>query len=314
MDYLIFGLNRILPLLIIILLGIYLAKRQIINGSVTEALTTIVFNFALPAKLFIDTANSDFTKHFNLEFVLLSFGGTLISFLILTGLVLFFVKDLAKASAMIHGGYRGNFIYIGLPLIQSILGKEIVPAVTLIVVFVIPLYNILAVILLTVANSKNGKIEIKKIIKDILTNPLIVAVLVALPFSLFHIDIAEFIKISFASIGSIATPVSLLLIGASLKLSVLKGEMGKVLPTALYKVALQPLIIMPLVLNMNFSQDEIVTLFILFSVPPANNVYIVTKRLGGDAELASGITVMGLLLCVITLPIGITLLGYAGVI
>lgn len=108
--------------------------------------------------------------------------------------------------------------------------------------------------------------------------------------------------------------MSLILIGAGLRADVFKNDAGKVIFSALYKVVIQTMIFMPLALKMNFSQDELVTLFILFSVPTANNVYIMTKQMGGDAELASGISVLGLLMCIVTLPLGVVLLGKAGVI
>ena len=314
MDYLIFGINIVLPLFIIITLGAILKKANIINDNVVDSLSTIVFYFALPAKLFRDTASSDFTEFFNPKLILFAVSATIIGFLVLLLVVLFFEKDWSKASVLIHSGFRSNFVYVGLPLIQSILGKDIVPAASIIMIVILPLYNVLGVILLTFLNNKGNKISIKSLLLNILTNPMILGILLALPFSILHINIPDFINVSLGSLGSIATPMSLILIGTGLKLNFVKGEGKKVVSIALYKVVLQPIIIMALVMQMNFNIDEIISLFILFSVPPANNVFVWAKKMGGDANLASSIIVTSLNISLITLPIGIWLLGVAGVI
>ncbi len=67
-------------------------------------------------------------------------------------------------------------------------------------------------------------------------------------------------------------------------------------------------------MRQGFSTDALVTIFVLFSVPCANNVYIMTKKLGGDAELASSITVVSLIITLVTLPLGIFFLARLGII
>lgn len=314
MEYFIFGLDKVLPLFIVMAVGLGLKKKGIIDEKISSGLTTIVFYIALPAKLFIGTANSDLADNLNMTFIMFAVLATFAGFLVITAIVMFFVKDLGKASAMIHAGFRGNLAYIGLPLIQGILGKEVIAPATLILVVIIPLYNVLAILLLSICNNKNGTLDIRKLVIDIVKNPLIIAILIGIVFSLLNIKIHTIVDTSLQSLGSIATPMSLILIGAGLRADVFKNDAGKVIFSALYKVVIQTMIFMPLALKMNFNQDELVTLFILFSVPTANNVYIMTKQMGGDAELASGISVLGLLMCIVTLPLGIVLLGKVGVI
>ena len=152
MSNLLFSINIVLPIFIIIGIGIILRKSGVINATVLESLSTIVFKVALPAKLFLDTYTSDFTKIFNINFVLFAVIATTASFLLLLIILQFFVKDYKKLAAMVHGGYRANYVFLGLPLTQNILGKSMVPCTSLIIIFVVPLYNVLAVILLSFCN------------------------------------------------------------------------------------------------------------------------------------------------------------------
>lgn len=313
MEYLLFGIDLVLPLFLVILLGVYLRKKDILNNAATISISSLVFNVALPAKLFSDTINTDFTKILDIKFISFAIIAVLLSFLLVFIIVPIFVKDNKQASAMIHAGFRGNFVFIGIPLIENILGKSPVVQASLIIVFVIPLYNILGVFVLSYFNKKSKGIKISSLLLDIIKNPMIIAILAALPFSVLQIEFPNFVNVTLNILARMSTPLALLLIGAGLSLKVLKGEYGKIISMALYKTVFQPLIFMTLAIKMDFSVEAIVTLFILFATPSANNVYVLTKKMGGDADLAASITVVSLILTIITLPIGISLLGSAGI-
>lgn len=143
---------------------------------------------------------------------------------------------------------------------------------------------------------------------------MIVSILAALPISLLNTDLPSFVNVSLDILGRASSPLALLLIGASLRMDVFKGEYIKIILTALYKTVLSPLVAVTLAMTLNFSIDEIISIFVLFSIPCANNVYIMTKKLGGDADLVSSITIASLISTMLTLPIGITLLGKVGMI
>lgn len=314
LDNILFSINMVLPIFIIVAIGFMLRTKDIINKYSIDSLSTIVFYVALPAKLFIDISGSDFSEILNLKFVLFSVLGTIASFVLLSVILLVLVKDKREAAAVIHGGFRSNFVYIGLPLIQNIIGKSFVPCVALIVVFVLPFYNILAVIILTYCNDRREKLKISSMLFDILKNPMIIATIVALPFSLLKINIPSFATISLNYLGSFATPIALLLIGASLNMkNFKKHKMKLTLIGGIYKVLIQPLIFIPLAIFLNFTSEEIVTLFVLFAAPTATNVYIMTKSMGGDAELGSSIIIVSLLMSILTLPVGVFLLKSIGV-
>ena len=80
------------------------------------------------------------------------------------------------------------------------------------------------------------------------------------------------------------------------------------------KSIFQPLLFVPLAVALGFSSEEVVTIYVMLSVPTALNAYIVTRKLGGDAETAAGTIVATILLSVVTIPVGIVLLKGVGVI
>ena len=313
MSEFLFGINLVLPLFIVILIGAVLRKSKVLNDTAVDSLTTIVYNVALPAKLFLDNISIDFTQVFNIKFILFAGIMSFVFFLILFILVPIFVKDKSQISAIIHGGFRGNFVYVGIPMIERILSKSPVPVTSLIVVFIIPFYNVLGVFVLNYFGKEKEEFKPGKLLIDIIKNPMIFSIFAGIPFSILQTQFPSFVTDSLGILGSISTPVALMLIGASLKVNTFKGDYVKIIATTVVKTILQPIIVVPLAIKLNFNVDEIITLFILFSVPPANNVYIMTKKMGGDADLVSSFMVTSLIVTMCTIPIGISILSSVGI-
>ena len=78
----IFSLNVSLPLFILMILGYFLRKKDVVNESFLSCANTVIFQVALPAKLFLDTAKTDFTQSFEPMFLLLAIGGAIFFFIL----------------------------------------------------------------------------------------------------------------------------------------------------------------------------------------------------------------------------------------
>lgn len=76
---------------------------------------------------------------------------------------------------MIQGMFRSNFILYGLPVTASLFGDENVGTASMLIAFVVPLYNVLSVVVLEWYADR--QIHPKKILKGIVTNPLILGAL-----------------------------------------------------------------------------------------------------------------------------------------
>ncbi len=87
---------------------------------------------------------------------------------------------------MIFLSYPTNFAIVGFAIISKMFGDEALGKASIILAFILPLYNILAVIALTVPMRKEKKLNPKDTWLEILLNPLIIAVIIALPFSYFR--------------------------------------------------------------------------------------------------------------------------------
>ena len=184
----------------------------------------------------------------------------------------------------------------------------------MVVTFVLPFYNVLATIVLSYYDPSGRKVSWKKMLKDILTNPMIIAILAALPFSLLGIKLPSVFEKPLAYLGQMSTPMALILIGAGIRPSSFAGRGTWIGFGAIYKVVVTPLVFAVPMQWMGFNPEQIVTAFVMFAVPSAMNVYIVTKKMGGDGELGAAIITVSMLLSAVTLPMGIWVIKTLGII
>ena len=61
MEHLVFSLNSVLPVFMVMGIGFYLGRRNLLTGDFVGQATSLVFYTALPAKLFLDVSRSNFS-------------------------------------------------------------------------------------------------------------------------------------------------------------------------------------------------------------------------------------------------------------
>ena len=175
-----FSVNAVLPVFLVMLLGYILRRREVLTQSFIDVAVTLVFYVSLPAKMFLDVAESDFFAILDGRYVLFLVCATAASFAAAWALGVALVRDKGKIGAFAHCAFRGNFVYIGLPLVQNLLQAEAVPSTVLVVTFVVPLYNVLSVLLLSWYDPSGTRPSPRALAWQVLKNPMILAVLAVL--------------------------------------------------------------------------------------------------------------------------------------
>jgi predicted permease len=316
-----FSLNAVLPIFLLILLGWVLKDRKVINGTIKNALNTIAFNVTLPLMLFRDIAVSDVSHLFNPAFIGYALGGTLLTFLLTWLLAEWCIKDKTAIGAFVQGSFRGNFAIIGLLLINSVLGHTAKGA--LMTAFAVPMYNILAVIVLSFRSKNPQPASLKSTLVNIAKNPLILGILAGVPFSLFNIPLftlpaTKFLATTIHLLADITNPVALLAIGASISLAKIKAGLPKALAATAIKIVISPLLFTGLAFllrgTLGFSHEDLLVLMILFGVPTAVASFIMASKMNNDEDLAANIVLLTSLLSVFTLTLGIYIFKAAGLI
>ena len=239
---------------------------------------------------------------------------TLILCLLLTVITPFFIKNKRTRGAFINGICRPNFVLLGVPVVSNLTGGSGAATAALILPFMVPLFNMMGVIILTVHSDDAQEHGIKKVLLEIVKNPLIRAIVIGLPFMIFNLDLPEFLQRSVNYIGNTATPLALISLGAGVDLKVLRTKIKLSLTAALIKTVLCPVLFVIPAYLLGFHGEEITVIYVLSAAPSAVASYIMAKNMNSDAELGGQILALTTILCTATIFAGSLILKFIGVI
>ena len=177
MENLLFSLNATLPIFFTMLLGWFFKRVGLMDDGFVNKMNRFVFQAALPVLVFQDLATVDFFEVWDTRFVVFCFLSTGISILAVTALS-FLLKDKTIQGEFIQSSYRSSAAILGIAFIQNIYGNA--GMAPLMIVATVPLYNIMAVIVLSVMKPEREPLNRKlmaKTAKGIITNPIILGIL-----------------------------------------------------------------------------------------------------------------------------------------
>ncbi|MCO4759043.1 MAG: AEC family transporter, partial [Oceanospirillaceae bacterium] len=185
---------------------------------------------------------------------------------------------------------------------------------SILLAMVIPLYNVLSIFALTLPLHKEGGLKFSSALLEIIKNPLILAVLFALPFSFMGWTLPEVVEKTGRYFANLTLPLALLAIGGSLSIKSLKNTSSMAFWATSTK-----LVILPVGLSIGawiygFRGQDLAMLFILFGCPTAAASFVMAKATGANGELAANIILTTTLGSVLSLSAGIYLLRVWGII
>ncbi|MGF0096398.1 AEC family transporter [Peptoniphilus sp. SGI.035] len=312
MENLLMGLNIVSPVFFVLLLGYFAKKRGYIDNNFVDKGTWIVFYLALPFKLFYDikSAKIESLHPKYVAYILLG-----IIFVIFVSIVIaksLRIKDKKKLSAFVHCAYRSNFVYVGFPILDIIYnGAPSMEHMIVIISFGLTLYNISAIILLTYySEAEDKRISFIDIAMKIIKNPMIVSIIIGAIFNFLHIPVYQGVDKAIEMVSKISTPMSLILIGASLNFESSKSDFKLMFISAFIKTVLAPAILIPIGVKLGFTNMELGIAFVFWATPCAANCFIFTKQMNSDYEFASKIITFSFIMSIITYPVGISLMNY----
>ena len=310
---LIYSFNTVIPLFLVMLLGLIVGRLKIIDAPATKQMNALIFKVVLPIMLFNTVHGSDYSQMFDRKFIVFLILSIIAFFFICWIIAAKFVKDDKKKGAFIQGSFRGNYVILGVALSTEVLGFTPAIAVTGILI-VVPLFNILSVIILTIYNeqkTESGNV-ILAIVKSIVTNPLIISVLAGIALTLLNIELIPLLSTPINMVSSLATPFALLVIGASLDFSKIKDRLRYTIGASILKLIIMPAIFIPLAIWAGITAEGIVVLLVLYAAPTAIVSYAMAAHMGTDEHLASSIVLFTSLASILTYTIGVYILRVIG--
>ena len=167
------------------------------------------------------------------------------------------------------------------------------------VAIVVPLFNILAVIALE--RFRTGKIQIRNLIKGIITNPLVIGCAAGVLFLVFGIRFPSFLEKAVSDVSKIASPLSIVVLGASFTFSSAKGYLREILITVSTRLIVVPFFLLSIAVLLGFRGEALACLMAVFGSPVAVSSFAMSQQMGGDENLAAQNVVISSALCLFTL-------------
>ncbi|MDR0384802.1 MAG: AEC family transporter [Prevotellaceae bacterium] len=316
-DFL-FSANVVLPLFLLIATGYVLKQLRFVSESFLSEANRFVFNFPLPLMLFQNirnTFNGQAVTLFDTRLILSAFAGITAVIAALLIIVPLFRKRRATTGSLIQGIYRSNFIIYGLPLATGMYGESAIVPISMLLGMVIPVYNVVAVVVLTVFSETKSisSISFLLIVKNIFKNPLLLACIAGFVAGTLDMRFPGFIENPVNEISKIATPLALLVMGGLFRFRGLVSNFLTVFAAVMIKLVVIPLAAMIVFIRMGFRDMELAALLCLFATPTAVASFIMAENMGCDGEISAHIVVMSTALSAITIFLfifGLKSMGY----
>ena len=319
MSNLIYSLNATMPVFLVMVVGYFLRRIGMLNEEYIKVSNKFNFKVTLPCLLLLNMMDCDIKNTFDGKYVLYCALSTIICITVIWTLAKLFCQkkntsDENIVGEFVQGAYRGSAAILGIALLQNISGNA--KMAPLMMLGSVPLYNIFAVIVLTfeapdMKENELGK-NLKKAVKGICTNPIILSILGGMILSYFDITFPKIMYKTINSIGSLTSPMALIAIGAGFEG---RKAIKKLKPTIIattIKLVIQPLIFLPVAVAMGFEPEKIVAALIMLGAPTTATSYIMAKNMNHEGVLSSSIVVLTTLVSAFTITAWIFILRTMG--
>lgn len=292
MENLIFSLNATVPVFAMIILGMFFKKIGIIDDVFASKMNKFVFLIPLPVLLFKDLATLDFNTIWDTKFVLFCFFITILSILIVS-LLSFLLKNKRNQGEFIQASYRSSAALLGIALIQNVYGKATMAP--LMIIGSVPLYNIMAVIVLSFFSPERKVINKEvwiKTFKGIITNPILIGIVVGLLWSLLHFPMPTMLDKTVTSIGNVATPLGLMAMGATFNYKEALGDLKPALCASFIKLFGFCAMFLPLAIYLGFQGEQLIAILVMLGSATTVSCFVMAKNMGHTGILTSTVVML----------------------
>ena len=281
--------NAVLPMCLIMALGYGTRRLGWIRREEISAINKIAFRIFLPCLLYYNVYCSDLSGSFDPLLMAYAVGGVLLTFGLSLGYTLLTEKLPERRGVMIQGMFRSNYVIMGIPVATALLGSDQLGTVSILIAVVVPLFNMLAVVVLEVFRGQKPKPL--HILGQIAKNPLVIGSVLGILTLAAGIRLPHILEQTIQNISAIASPLQLFLLGAFFQFSGLKTYRRELVTVSAAKLIVSPGLFLGLGALLGFRGVAFVSLIGIFASPTAVNSFTMAQQMGGDAELAGDIVV-----------------------
>jgi len=287
-------LNSLFPVFALIILGTLLKHYYLIGDVFSKTSDRLVYYVFFPAMLFWKIGGaSTVDGGVDLKYCLAAICSVLSVYILSSIYIKVFDVEDFKAGSFSQSCYRFN-TYIGMAVVLNALGEKGVALFGILIGFVIPVINILAVSTLIWFSGKRYNLHARMVVtaKELVLNPLIIACIAGMIYSRLLAGFPVFIDNVLRLAAMVALPLALLSIGGSLTFKSLKHYLSLSLAAAAFKLLLFPAIGYFFLKIFSVTGIAFQVGMIFFALPTSTAIYVLSSQLNSDTKYASSAIVL----------------------
>ena len=309
MENLIFSLNATAPVFLMMLLGMLFRRLGWIDEAFASKMNRFVFLVPLPVLVFHDLASAEIGDVWNFRFVAFCFLATAASIAI-CALLSCLLKEKPRRGEFIQASYRSSAALLGIALTTNIYGDA--GLVPLMIIGSVPLYNVMAVVVLSLPapdeKKASGQAAIsrkaelwKRTLKGIVTNPIILGILLGLLWSMLRLPLPPILGKTVTNLGDLAAPLGLMAMGATFRLDKAVGQAKPAIAASFIKLVGFCVLFLPLAVRLGFREEELVAILIMLGSATTVSCYVMAKSMGHEGVLTSSAVMLTTLFSAFTI-------------
>lgn len=285
---------------IMIMVGLFLKHLNFLNSSDSQVLNKIVVNIALPCLIFINLSKATI----NPDVIILPV--TAIFLVFITAVMAYVysrIRNYSKSTTwtIILASSMMNTAFIGYPVIMGVLGNEGFISSIFYDMAMALMFVVYAMMLVGVFGGNK-----RQVIHDGLTFMPLWAVLFALIFNFFNIELGYVLQTSLGYLSQATIPLIMLSVGLSLDLNSLRSAMSDTAFILFTRLLVAPILILVIYKALDIESLIYHVAVLDSAMPIAMNCLVLSINYDLDNELMASAILLSTILCVVTLTLFIT--------
>ncbi len=319
MEVFLTTLEQVVILLLFIIIGFFLRKKNYVGENASKMLATLEMLIFMPASTFSALSSSVTVEKFT-EYLMLFLYGCIFLVVAIALAMIFarlFSKDKEKRNIFTYALAFSNSGYFGYPVVEAVWGSEML---AMFIFFSIPFsiaINSFGMYILTKdytpkneALRENPPAEKPKKRNRLafLYSPVMISTYLGIIVGLLPFTLPQVVNTAVSTAANCMSPVAMLLTGVVLATVPLKKLFGAPVP---YLVGLIRLIVLPVLVGgvsylLGLRGTTLILSTAMFSLPIGMNVVVFPESVGKDSPFGASICFISYILALIAIPLVFT--------
>jgi len=295
--------GMILPIFAIILTGWVARVSGYMPHALAPSLMRFAYYVAMPALVFLTIADESLHSLLEWRFLAAFGGGSMICFAAVLLVARIARGASLESSAMLAAAVSmTNTGFVALPILKTLYGKPGVLAAAVATVFVGAIMFPVLVVLIEIGRlDASRKIDVTALVRQIATNPVILATICGLLWSIGGLTLPAPVASFLTILGEALTPCALFAIGLDLSLSELRGRVNLYALLTALKLAIVPLVVYLLCIASGLGHTATIAAVVCAAVPTAKSAYVLASEYDVEKSVVGAVISMTTLLSIVTL-------------